>query len=381
MSSLRLLCLIAFFSVAVLGAERHSDDAESGIGFLNSEAARLRDQSRAEHAKEWAPIDNMLNTLGSTKKQQAKAQTKEDNELQQSPKQLGFPTYDENGMPDLNLLQDDGSWSPEGQVDLADAVKAAHDNEEEEKLKSDGLSGDHLLSSAGLEEDSSSEDDPTNDDFGDLGLVQVQDSDSEWVPMGQEGIKQKLDMVRSDEHKRKLKEDGLKGDHLLSSVGMDRDPLDDIQFVQESADSEWVPTGQPGMSDVIDHAKEEEQKKKRSEDGLKGDHLLSSVGLEGDSDAHEDADVADETFFVQRWTPKPLLKSNADDDHKMTVHSSASAADQDGLEDEDESEEIEKLSDASMGSDILEAGNLGHLKMKDDDYDKIGTLTTEDIHF
>lgn len=321
MSSLRLLCLIAFFSVAVLGAERHSDDAESGIGFLNSEAARLRDQSRAEHAKEWAPIDNMLNTLGSTKKQQAKAQTKEDNELQQSPKQLGFPTYDENGMPDLNLLQDDGSWSPEGQVDLADAVKAAHDNEEEEKLKSDGLSGDHLLSSAGLEEDSSSEDDPTNDDFGDLGLV------------------------------------------------------------QESADSEWVPTGQPGMSDVIDHAKEEEQKKKRSEDGLKGDHLLSSVGLEGDSDAHEDADVADETFFVQRWTPKPLLKSNADDDHKMTVHSSASAADQDGLEDEDESEEIEKLSDASMGSDILEAGNLGHLKMKDDDYDKIGTLTTEDIHF
>merc|ERR1711939_833306 len=328
-----LIGVVALFSAIALAKEGHTDEPETGLALLNSQAAKLREKSREAHAKEWAPVDNIFNSLGSAKadkQAEEKEEKAEDKEVEQTPEELGFPTFG-----------------------------------------SDGLRGDHLLSSAGLKDDSSQ--DPDSSDFGDLQLVQAQDTDTDWVPKGQASMHEQMQAAEEEDEKQKLKDDGLKGSHLLSSAGLAKDDDDDdIQFVQED-DSEWKPKGQSGIKHQINVLKDQEHKKKLKEDGLKGNHLLSSAGLK-DSEDHQDE--AEETMFIQQWKPNPLIGAKDGDDADDQPQLSA---DSDTSEDEKEDEEMEKLSDAALPSDILGASNMAHVKKKHDDLSKIGVLTVDDI--
>merc|ERR1711975_115559 len=342
-----LIGVVALFSAIALAKEGHTDEPETGLALLNSQAAKLREKSREAHAKEWAPVDNIFNSLGSAKadkQAEEKEEKAEDKEVEQTPEELGFPTFGSDGLPNLNLLQQqDSDWKPSGQADLVSALKEAHQHDEKEKMKADGLSGDHLLSSAGLKDDSSQ--DPDSSDFGDLQLVQAQDTDTDWVPTGQASMHEQMQAAEDD---------------------------DDIQFVQED-DSEWKPKGQSGIKHQINVLKDQEHKKKLKEDGLKGNHLLSSAGLK-DSEDHQDE--AEETMFIQQWKPNPLIGAKDGDDADDQPQLSA---DSDTSEDEKEDEEMEKLSDAALPSDILGASNMAHVKKKHDDLSKIGVLTVDDI--
>lgn len=168
-----------------------------------------------------------------------------------------------------------------------------------------------------------------------------------------------------------LKDAGLKGDHLLSL----EDDDDDIEFVQED-DSEWKPKGQSGITHQINVLKDKEHKNKLKKDGLKGNHLLSSAGLK-DSEDHQDE--AEETMFIQQWKPNPLIGAKDGDDADDADDQPQLSADSDTSEDEKEDEEMEKLSDAALPSDILGASNMAHVKKKHDDLSKIGVLTVDDI--
>merc|ERR1711939_875463 len=368
-----LIGVVALFSAIALAKEGHTDEPETGLALLNSQAAKLREKSREAHAKEWAPVDNIFNSLGSAKadkQAEEKEEKAEDKEVEQTPEELGFPTFGNDGLPNLNLLQQqDSDWKPSGQADLVNELKEAHQHDEKEKMKADGLSGDHLLSSAGLKDDSSQ--DPDSSDFGDLQLVQAQDTDTDWVPKGQASMHEQMQAAEEEDEKQKLKDDGLKGSHLLSSAGLAKDD-DDIQFVQED-DSESKPKGQSGIKHQINVLKDQEHKKKLKEDGLKGNHLLSSAGLK-DSEDHQDE--AEETMFIQQWKPNPLIGAKDGDDADDQPQLSA---DSDTSEDEKEDEEMEKLSDAALPSDILGASNMAHVKKKHDDLSKIGVLTVDDL--
>merc|ERR1712093_851601 len=250
-----LIGVVALFSAIALAKEGHTDEPETGLALLNSQAEKLREKSREAHAKEWAPVDNIFNSLGSAKRQaEEKEEKAEDKEMEQTPEELGFPTFGNDGLPNLNLLQQqDSDWKPSGQADLVNELKEAHQHDEKEKMKADGLSGDHLLSSAGLKDDSSQ--DPDSSDFGDIQLVQAEDKDTDWVPKGQASMHGQIQAAEDEEEKQKLKDDGLKGDHLLSSAGLAKDDDGHIQFVQED-DSERKPKGQSGIKHQINVLKD-----------------------------------------------------------------------------------------------------------------------------
>jgi len=130
-----------------------------------------------------------------------------------------------------------------GQDGLSAKLKAAHANEAKERRKADGLEGEMVLSSVGIQGGASAPEDPTSDNFDDLELVQVQD----WTPSGQPGLAEDLRKKHKEEHQRKLKDDGLHGESVLSSAGMahdsfeeDEDPAHiDLELVQD-----WHPQGQ-----------------------------------------------------------------------------------------------------------------------------------------
>merc|ERR1712139_270974 len=134
-----LLGVVALIAAVAAAKEGHVDDPETGLALLNSEAQKLREKSRQAYAKEWAPVDNMLNSLGSSKADkdaEKKQQKAEDKEMEQTPEELGFPTWDQHGLPNLNLLQqEDSEWSPSGQASLAHDLKEAHQHDEKAKMK------------------------------------------------------------------------------------------------------------------------------------------------------------------------------------------------------------------------------------------------------
>merc|ERR1712164_35789 len=100
-----LIGVVALFSAIALAKEGHTDEPETGLALLNSQAAKLREKSREAHAKEWAPVDNIFNSLGSAKADKQAEEKDEDKEVEQTPEELGFPTFGNDGLPNLNLLQ------------------------------------------------------------------------------------------------------------------------------------------------------------------------------------------------------------------------------------------------------------------------------------
>merc|ERR1719161_2490909 len=319
MRTVALAALIFTISVCADESDDSKEFGENGIGLLNKQAHALRSARRAEKAKEWAPMDKTFKDFTVDPEAEKEEDEKEDKELQQSPKELGFPTYDENGLPDLNLVQmNSEDWTPTGQADLKDEVKAAHEQDDQDKLDSDHLSGEHLLSSVGIEgEEEDGTADPTSSDFGDLNLVQVQGSSSDWVPKGQSGMKEQ------DEHDQQLKDDGLKGSGLLSSVGMQDDSKDE----------------------------------------------------NGDSFPLE---------LVQQWQPAPLIggqhKKQAVKPQHLDVPPTDEDAEDEFSSDEAQDEEYDKLGEESMGTDILGAGDMAHAKKQEkDSMESIGALSLDDL--
>jgi hypothetical protein len=372
--------LIVTVSVYAEESSESKEFGENGIGLLKRQAHALRSARRAEKDREWQPVDKVFKDMTADPDAEKEEDEEESKELKQTPKELGFPTYDENGLPDLNLVQESAAdWVPKGQDDLSSAVQAAHAEDSQDLLASDDLKGDHLLSSAGIEGDDSEEADPNSSDFGDLNLVQ--EASSEWVPKGQPGMKQQIDDLKSKEQESQLKDDGLKGRTVLSSVGMKGDKEDPLEFEFVQDDSEWTPKN--SLSQQVEQIKQEDQKEKLKSDGLKGDSVLGSVGLDDDS---KDENGDQFLNLVQQWQPKPLLEHKAapapvkaqkpledqDDDEEYV--------DEDESSDEEQAEEYDKLGEESMGTDILGAGNMDHAKRKDhDSLAEVGALTLDDL--
>jgi len=135
--------------------------------------------------------------------------------------QQGF-SYEETGAD----VYSEYDSSLKGQSGLAKKLSAAHDAEIEERRKSDGLGGGSVLSSVGIQGGAKAPEDPTSDDFGELALVQVMGDDDSWMPSGQKGLSDKIDAAKNEAQKKKLKSDGLKGNDVLASAGMaDEEPV------------------------------------------------------------------------------------------------------------------------------------------------------------
>jgi len=383
MRTVALAALIFTISVCADESDDSKEFGENGIGLLNKQAHALRSARRAEKAKEWAPMDKTFKDFTVDPEAEKEEDEKEDKELQQSPKELGFPTYDENGLPDLNLVQmNSEDWTPTGQADLKDEVKAAHEQDDQDKLDSDHLSGEHLLSSVGIEgEEEDGTADPTSSDFGDLNLVQVQGSSSDWVPKGQSGMKEQIEQLKAIEKKDKLQSDGLKGRSVLSSVGMkgDKDEALEFEFVQDT-DADWVPKNP--LSQEVEQIKQDEHDQQLKDDGLKGSGLLSSVGMQDDSkDENGDSFPLE---LVQQWQPAPLIggqhKKQAVKPQHLDVPPTDEDAEDEFSSDEAQDEEYDKLGEESMGTDILGAGDMAHAKKQEkDSMESIGALSLDDL--
>merc|ERR1712072_588585 len=163
-------------------------------------------------------------------------------------------------------------WNPQGQSGMSDAIKHAKAKAEQQQIKQDGLQGNDILGSSGLES-STQDDDRDNQDSTDIGdIFGHEDSQSQGT-----------------------------------------------EFVQQ-----WNPQGQSGMSDAIKHAKAKAEQQQIKQDGLEGNDILGSSGLDssqndddrknddstdiGDIFGHEDSKSQD-TEFVQQWSPAQEQKS------------------------------------------------------------------------
>merc|ERR1711990_322612 len=288
-----------------------------GEALLRSQAAKL-DAKRAA-AKKGQGL-NAVDSMVSGWRQEDSDESEEKNDLKKfdkglalDPKAMGIVTFNKDGTPNLNLLQQDSTWTPSGQQGLDGELKQAHHEQENTQRKEDGLKGDDVLSSVGLE---------------------------------------------GDEKK-------------------DSDSYDDLQLIQEEDDS-WEPQGQSGLSGAIRSAHEAEAAKQIKRDGLKGNGVLASVGMESAGTSTEEEDPTDigdlfghdsessETEFMQEWKPKEEkaeandlvpYKAKKDEDFSLT------ADEKDGGE----------------AGDILGAVGIKNEDDKEDEVEKLGTLTTDDI--
>lgn len=183
----------------------------------------------------------------------------------------------------------DNDSSLKGQFGLATRLSAAHEEEIAARRKSDGLGGGSVLSSVGIEGGAKAPEDPTSDDFGELTLVQVMGDDESWMPSGQQGLSDKIDAAKNEAQKKKLKQDGLKGNDVLASAGMadeepvspNDDPTDigDLNLVQ--LPTQFDAKGQKDLQKSPTQAANEEEKNEIMGDdeapAIKGDPAQESL--------------------------------------------------------------------------------------------------------
>jgi len=251
---------LVVMAVGLLNESEQGTEYIAQARFLRGEAL-LRDQANKLDAARAAKkkgqglnaVDSMVSSWStdSDKEDEKKELKSFDKGLVLSPKQMGMTTYDKNGNPELALVQQD--WTPSGQTGLNHELKQAHQQADAQQRKNDGLKGDSVLSSAGLEDDTPKKDD---DDL-DLGLMQlIQEPEDDWQPRGQPGLDADISKAHNRADKEQLKIDGLKGTDVLSSTGMESAGTDDKDD-QDSTDigdifghdneqlvQEWKPSGQ-----------------------------------------------------------------------------------------------------------------------------------------
>merc|ERR1712166_1379589 len=165
---------------------------------------------------------------------EAAAPQKDDLDVVLSPNKLGLIKYHdgkaylanppEDDSDNEELIQtSDGDWNPTGQEDLDTSISAAHDADEAEQTKADGLKGTSMLSAAGI-------DDRADEEAPETFFVQ---EPTAWTPSGQAGMTEQIESAEESDEQAKIKADGLKGQSVLSAAAIDEDLIQD-----------WTPVGQ-----------------------------------------------------------------------------------------------------------------------------------------
>merc|ERR1712054_714342 len=116
--------------------------------------------------------------------------------------QQGF-SYEETGAD----IYDANDSTLKGQSGLAGKISAAHLEEEHARRKSDGLDGEFVLSSVGIQGGAKAPEDPTSDDFGEMTLVQQIPDDNLWTPSGQPGLADDVYKANEEAKKKKPRDD------------------------------------------------------------------------------------------------------------------------------------------------------------------------------
>jgi len=231
-------------------------------------------------------------------------------------------------------------------------------------------------------ESSTQDDDRDNQDSTDIGDIFGHEDSTEfvqqWNPQGQSGMSDAINHARAKAEQQQIKQDGLHGSDILGSTGMESSTQDDDRDNQDSTDigdifghedstefvQQWNPQGQSGMSDAIKHAKAKAEQQQIKQDGLQGNDILGSSGLESstqddDRDNQDSTDIGDifghedsqsqGTEFVQQWNPQG--QSGMSDAIK---HAKAKA----------EQQQIKQ--DGLQGNDILGSSGLESSQNDDD---------------
>jgi len=315
------------------------------------------DQLGIVPAKKHLPSANELNLAPEAKKNP-------------SPLEASLKLADE----EYGLIQEySEEWRPSGQAGLDQVIKSAKVEDEKEAVKADGLKGTSVLSASGLDKYS----EYSMDEARDMLFVQVAASDdtgAEWRPKGQGTLNNQLKHAHQAEaayaRTHAAKEDGLKGDGLLSAVGIKQKPkpgsMDDLvpdisaddlmSFTQVEA-QEWVPRGQAGMSSAIKAASISDEADAVKADGLGGTDILSAskppptVLLQ--KEAHQDK--------VANWKPSNGILKGAHKAHQgmHTFHKSKKGLKKHKLPSYMKPHDLD-------GDTILSAVSMGHhIKKKD----------------
>merc|ERR1711977_357294 len=158
--------------------------------------------------------------------------------------------------------------SLKGQDGLAKKLASAHEEEQTARRKDDGLDGEFVLSSVGIQGGAKAPEDPTSDDFGEMSLVQTMPDDNLWTPSDQPGLADDIDKANEEAKKKKLKEDGLKGNDVLASAGMadeetmkpEDDPTDIGDLFVQLPTKQWKASGQKDMQKSAKQSVEQEEK-------------------------------------------------------------------------------------------------------------------------
>jgi len=272
------------------------------------------------------------------------------------------PGFEDDFSEDTVFVQEPAEWTPAGQDGLASAISDMKDADEEEALKEDQLKGHGVLSAIGMQED----EDPMETIF-------VQE-EATWEPQGQDGMAKDIESAKSQEAADEAEENHLRGETVLSAVGITQDDDNSINYddisdedlglVQVSAtadDDAWVPKGQPGLANQIRDTKDSDEENEMKEDGLKGHSMLSAAGVGETEFLQQDA--------VSSWKPKGQAVK------KVKSYDNAQSDTE-----EDEFEHDEKyMDDGIEGDDMLSAVGMGdHLKPTDE-VGELGTLKAEDL--
>merc|ERR1711939_284970 len=125
-------------------------------------------------------------------------------------------------------------WNPQGQSGMSDAIKHAKAKAEQQQIKQDGLQGNDILGSSGLES-STQDDDRDNQDSTDIGdIFGHEDSQSQgtefvqqWNPQGQSGMSDAIKHAKAKAEQQQIKQDGLQGNDILGSSGLESSTQDD----------------------------------------------------------------------------------------------------------------------------------------------------------
>lgn len=358
MALIAVLCVV---DNEVAHEEKHQDEKDiRGDNLLRQQAQTLdaiRDAKKK--GKDMQSFDDMLHKFQRTPDNEltatlvSQAPKKSDDDVALAPSQLGFvplkkhllsaselklaPTKKNQSPLEASLkLADDEyglvqeyseEWRPAGQAGLDQVIQSAKVDDEKEAIKADGLKGSSILSATGIDKYSM-------DEARDLLFVQMAASDdtgAEWVPKGQGTLNSQLKAANDAEAEYKRKHngeaDGLKGDGLLSSVGIKQKPkasyddlvpeitADDLMFTQVEA-KQWVPKGQAGMSAAIKTASISDEADAVKADGLGGTDILSAAH------PHPESMLLQQEDKVLNWKPtgSHLKGSHASHQGMHTFH-------------------------------------------------------------
>jgi len=179
--------------------------------------------------------------------------------------------------------------------------------------------------------------------------------------------------------------------HTVDQSMVEEEDDNDILLQQQAVvdDTEWVPQGQHGMSESIKQVRAAAKDDELKQDGIKGDTILSAAGLEAERDPAipdidaqdllgEDSDTNGEMMLFQ--APKSNFEPDDEEDESLTIKKAklpkarelTSNYDYDG-------NAIKEPKEEPLGNDILSAIGMGD--QEKDEIKELGTLKADDLDF